>query len=189
MGTIWLGERNTEGYGECELAVCEEGAYYGEYVQETQPAVKDRDTAGKIKICTELLGKVACNLFDEYLHAYAAHKAKDHEKEYGSYSKATVSNMQIMCSESKSLEEVKSTCKDRYGEKSEEKKKKLEQAKKICEAVERDSKDIKDKFMEQYHMSDFEYKDDKNIEMIYLRQYLIQLKYRLRQKEGVPDEQ
>ena len=60
---------------------------------------------------------------------------------------------------------------------------------KICETVERDSKDIKDKFMEQYHMSDFEYRDDKNIEMIYLRQYLIQLKYRLRQKEGVPDEQ
>ena len=43
--------------------------------------------------------------------------------------------------------------------------------------------------MEQYHLSDFEYKDNENIEMIYLRQYLIQLKYRLRQKEGVPDEQ
>ena len=189
VGTIWLGERNTEGYGECELAVCEEGAYYGEYVQETLSAVKGQDTAGKIKICTELLGKVACNLFDEYLHAYAAHKAKDHEKEYGSYSKATVSNMQIMCSENDSLEKVKNICEERYNKASDEKKKKLEQAKKICETVERDSKDIKDKFMEQYHMSDFEYRDDKNIEMIYLRQYLIQLKYRLRQKEGVPDEQ
>lgn len=69
------------------------------------------------------------------------------------------------------------------------KRRNLNRQKKICETVERDSKDIKDKFMEQYHMSDFEYKDNKNIEMIYLRQYLIQLKYRLRQKEGVPDEQ
>lgn len=189
VGTIWLGERNTEGYGECELAVCEEGAYYGEYVQETLSAVKGQDTAGRIKICTELLGKVADNLFDEYLHAYAAHKAKDHEREYGSYSKATVSNMQIMCSENDSLEKVKNICEERYNKASDEKKKKLEQAKKICETVERDSKDIKDKFMEQYHLSDFEYKDNENIEMIYLRQYLIQLKYRLRQKEGVPDEQ
>lgn len=97
--------------------------------------------------------------------------------------------MQIMCSENDSLEKVKNICEARYNKASDEKKKKLEQAKKICETVERDSKDIKDKFMEQYHMSDFEYKDNENIEMIYLRQYLIQLKYRLRQKEGVPDEQ
>lgn len=131
VGTIWLGERNTEGYGECELAVCEEGAYYGEYVQETLSAVKGQDTAGKIKICTELLGKVAGNLFDEYLHAYAAHKAKDHEREYGSYSKATVSNMQIMCSENDSLEKVKNICEERYNKASDEKKKKLEQAKRF----------------------------------------------------------
>ena len=75
--------------------------------------------------------------------------------------KATVSNMQIMCSENDSLEKVKNICEERYNKASDEKKKKLEQAKKICETVERDSKDIKDKFMEQYHMSDFEYRNDK----------------------------
>ena len=46
--------------------------------------------------------------------------------------------------------------------------------------------------MKQYHISDSEkinFKYNKDIEMEYLRQYLIQLKYRLRQKEGVNDEQ
>ena len=185
VGTIWLGERNTEGYGECELVTCEKGEYYGEYAQETLSAGSSQDNAGVPNISKGLLNQVACNLFDDYLRAYAAGKAKDDR----SCSKATVSNMQIMCSENDSLEKVKNICEARYNKASEEKKKKLEQAKKICETVERDSKDIKDKFMEQYHMSDFEYKDNENIEMIYLRQYLIQLKYRLRQKEGVPDEQ
>lgn len=188
VGTIWLGERNTEGYGECELVTCEKGEYYGEYAQETLSAGSSQDNDGVPNISKGLLNQVACNLFDDYLRAYAAGKAKDDR----SYSKATVSNMQIMCNENESLEKVKNICEARYNKASDEKKKKLEQAKKICETVERDSKDVKEKFMKQYHILDskkFDFKYNKDIEMEYLRQYLIQLKYRLRQKEGVNDEQ
>lgn len=188
VGTIWLGERNTEGYGECELVTCEKGEYYGEYAQETLSAGSSQDNDGVPNISKGLLNQVACNLFDDYLRAYAAGKAKDDR----SYSKATVSNRQIMCNENESLEKVKNICEARYNKASDEKKKKLEQAKKICETVERDSKDVKEKFMKQYHILDskkFDFKYNKDIEMEYLRQYLIQLKYRLRQKEGVNDEQ
>ncbi len=180
----WIGERNAEGYGEISIHTPKQG---GGYLQEGKlrgGAGRTEEQQLKLKKGS-LLTKVAGNLFQDFLEYKAACDVAKKEKK-GKLSgeiKPTIGNLQLMWQSSKTIKEIEDAVKNRFGEKtSEHKKKKKEAAEQILKDVHDNSKELPERFMKQYRLEGFSY--DGNVEMEYLRHYLLQMKYKLRKKEA-----
>lgn len=182
IGTIWLGERCMEGYGEAEIALIDEnGKYSGVITMED-----NGDAAGKEVDLErlELLPDIANRLFKDYLGYVAAVKVSESYKTNVNEEllRPTVSNMLLMHKEAKNLGELEHFCRERYAKKAGTKEEKEKQAEEIIGHV-KEMRQLEERFGRDYHVKGFQYKGD--VEMEYLKQYLIQIKYRLRTLKGL----
>lgn len=183
--TIWLGERNMEGYGECIIRECKSGSYKGQIINEQLVNTINSTTNPKVYYSSNsLISKVAINLFYDYLYAKASECAG--EAKY--YSGGTINNMIMMCDECYSIEQVKNTFQQRYEKTSDNKTQKLSEAKDIYKNSDK-LDELKRKFNNIYNIELFCDEEEEKLKLYYLKQYLIQLKYQLRQKEEAQNEQ
>ncbi len=170
--TLFIGERNSEGYGEISFIDLEKPrrarrTYYKKVDDKKNVSLTIRENS---------LGN---RIYDQLVESYIATDVMEHvsadEKK-----RATVSNLLLMCSESKSYEDVYQAALRRYEKVLEEKKDKLEYAKEIFYKVEQNSGRVLQQFEEQYHISR-EGSNEKDIRFKYLKAYLKEMKYRIRE--------
>lgn len=177
---VSLGERTGEGYGECTIAViAAQGAEMGSFVSEAE-------TAARKQICVETgsLGeRIASSLFRGFIRQMVLRSETFKEQKGDADERATVSNMLLMCSENKCIEDVERSVNARYEKNSEEKKGKLTRAIKILDNVKRDSAKAVEQFSEKYGLEGFE-RSLEEVQMEYLNTYLQELKYKIRMKKG-----
>lgn len=194
---VFIGERATEGYGECtiEAYVDKDSA---EYAIAGDNGADNENKAEALDLKrSPLANSIAEQLFEEYARAWAVKQSGDilKGKKLDRY-KATVSNMMLMCKECTSFESeelghlgVKQEVEARYDKSLENKKEKLANARGILGAVETAMKpddenqdNIIKKFETQYQATNFQY-DDGAVKLLLLELLLQQMKYRLRKND------
>ena len=206
-GVFWIGERNSEGYGECKVFSVDDSSYSkargnihkedAKTYEQNKIDIEDND---------EFLKKICDRLFLNYLDEKAVEMAK---KDCGSKEsfKSTISNMLSMCKECDTIGDVKKGHDSkgtvryeiwkRFGEKNSARKiEKYNVAKEILKDVDdrfsddecnemtsNDSKNVLADFMTTYYIEN--YKPDVNkMKMKLLTSYLTHLKYKLRDEKG-----
>lgn len=173
---LFVGERNTEGYGECEIIVPDA---YGQ----GKGAIVKGDTVNdyiKIDIKSKTLGQMlAKKAMDEYIKELVIDKVS--KTRVNEKTKATVSNMILMCKELGSVEKINEAVEKRYSKKTGGKEDKKEIAQSILRtAKEEISKDnFYNQFEDKYGITG-EYHDDELYCMTFLKLYLQELKYKAR---------
>lgn len=194
---VFIGERATEGYGECtiEAYVDKDNA---EYAIAGDNGADNENKAESLDLKhAPLANSIAEQLFEEYARAWAVKQSGDilKGKKLDRY-KATVSNMMLMCKECTSFDSeelghlgVKQEVEARYDKSLENKKEKLANARGILGAVETAMKpadenqdNIIKKFETQYQATNFQY-DDSAVKLLLLELLLQQMKYRLRKND------
>lgn len=180
---IFIGERNQEGYGECSISELntsenEENWIYGDVDRKIDSA-NGNDVGG--------LGKNICKrLFSEHILFTASNIIKKGSLRslVSEKSRATVSNMSLMCSEMNSMDEIYTAVEARFGKTSHEKRDKKEIAKKILKGVEDSFLEV-DEFCDRMNISkdDLALTDDA-IKMSLLKGILIEMKYQIRANKG-----
>lgn len=185
-GQLWIGERNTEGFGEIEVKeFSDNGSYCCEYLKQ----VKNESEDSKIDIAdSDLLRNIADKLFKDFIRYNSSIFVSEKLKVDSSW-KATISNMMIMVKESSNIYEVEQARANRYDDKSGKKNEKGKKARKILDIVSGKNgaetiEDLAEKFAEYYNILNYDY-DKNDLEMYYLRELLIQIKYAVRQKESI----
>lgn len=196
---VFIGERATEGYGECtiEAFVDRDDA---EYAIAGDNGAGNENKAESLDLKhSPLANSIAEQLFEEYARAWAVKQSGDilKGKKLDRY-KATVSNMMLMCKECTSFDSeelghlgVKQEVEARYDKSLENKKEKLANARGILGAVEtamkpadENQENIIKKFETQYQATNFQY-DDGAVKLLLLELLLQQMKYRLRKNDVV----
>ena len=194
---VFIGERATEGYGECtiEAFVDRDNA---EYAIAGDNGADNENKAESLDLKhSPLANSIANQLFEEYARAWAVKQSGDilKGKKLDRY-KATVSNMMLMCKECTSFDSeelghlgVKQEVEARYDKSLENKKEKLANARGILGAVEtamkpadENQENIIKKFETQYQATNFQY-DDGAVKLLLLELLLQQMKYRLRKND------
>lgn len=194
---VFIGERATEGYGECtiEAFVDKDNA---EYAIAGDNGADNENKAESLDLKhAPLANSIANQLFEEYARAWAVKQSGDilKGKKLDRY-KATVSNMMLMCKECTSFDSeelghlgVKQEVEARYDKSLENKKEKLANARGILGAVEtamkpadENQENIIKKFETQYQATNFQY-DDGAVKLLLLELLLQQMKYRLRKND------
>lgn len=194
---VFIGERATEGYGECtiEAFVDRDDA---EYAIAGDNGTDNENKAESLDLKrSPLANSIAEKLFEEYARAWAVKQSGDilKGKKLDRY-KATVSNMMLMCKECTSFDReelghlgVKQEVEARYDKSLENKKEKLTNARGILGAVEtamqpadENQDNIIKKFETQYQATNFQY-DDGAVKLLLLELLLQQMKYRLRKSD------
>lgn len=194
---VFIGERATEGYGECtiEAFVDRDDA---EYAIAGDNGADNENKAESLDLKhSPFANSIAEQLFEEYARAWAVKQSGDilKGKKLDRY-KATVSNMMLMCKECTSFDSeelghlgVKQEVEARYDKSLENKKEKLANARGILGAVETAMKpadenqdNIIKKFETQYQATNFQY-DDSAVKLLLLELLLQQMKYRLRKND------
>lgn len=178
-----LGERVTEGYGEASVRILdnkEAPIDLLEISEERTTEAEDCVDAGESSFATALCE----DLFKDYVRLMAAQDAR--KSRFGPETRPTVSNMLLMCQESRKFEDIKNACDKRYGKNTDSKKEKLGYAKKILDQAGKQSDIIFEDFCRKYGIKNFEF--SKNAQkMLYLDSFLKQLKYNFRQAEQGKD--
>lgn len=194
---VFIGERATEGYGECtiEAFVDRDNA---EYAIAGDNGADNENKAESLDLkLSPLANSIAEKLFEEYARAWAVKQSGDilKGKKLDRY-KATVSNMMLMCKECTSFDSeelghlgVKQEVEARYDKSLENKKEKLANARGILGAVEtamkpadENQENIIKKFETQYQATNFQYNDGA-VKLLLLELLLQQMKYRLRKND------
>lgn len=212
-GQLWIGERCMEGFGEAELKeITDKGKYQGKIYDVLDINTDEKKKDIKKNILADIsnepfLQKIAKKLFDEFLRYKASanvHLLFDLEKTNESL-KPTVSNMLLMCKEidkenkgknkdknESNIETIRLICEERFSKSSGNKDKKLKNSMKILNHVqpggsgnERIVLKMLEEFQKIYQIQGFAYnKEEDTLDMEYLNELLIQLKYLMRKKEG-----
>ena len=176
VSDTWIGERNVEGYGEIRIHPVKEN---GVYLQagKIKESKKKTEQEPLNLVQKPYLTEIAGNLFQSYL-AYQA--ACDVSAENISDSlKPVIQNMMLMYQGADAMEDMQNAVSSRYDRVSENKKKKGKAADDILKFVREKSKTLEEEFQVRQNLDKFSYKGD--VEMEYLKHYLIQMKYRLRE--------
>ena len=181
LGTMFIGERCIEGYGEINVSELIENAT-GRYSIVGTEASKTSENATKRMIPKCSLGAALSEeLFTQYLEYYVSQTGMNR---IDSDSKATISNMLGMCKSYQSIEEVQKSVKERYDVSSESKKEKGNKAVAILKQVESNYEKALTDFCTAFLL---EWKPnmetEKKLKMNYLRFHLIGMKYRIRETE------
>ena len=173
---LWIGERNAEGYGEISVHDVKKD---GLYLQKGKIWDNKKKTGENI-LCLKdklFLTEAAEKLFQDFLEYRASCDVPEklHEE-----IKPTIQNMLLMCQDIKTFEDIKKAVNERFGKASEHKQKKKEAAKEILEKVHTKAAALNGDFEKQYNLENFSYRKD--VQMEYLKHYLLQMKYKLREK-------
>ena len=192
--TLWIGERCTEGYGETAIELVdkrEDQSYYCQKITDTQDSDRYPKQDGlKKKVSaaeSSFLMKLCRDKFVQYMYFTAGSNAwKDvHQPEWDKEAlKPTVSNLLLMCSEVSNKQAVDFAAQERFKKKAEGKKDKENAWNQINKSVCEQTQGLLDTFMDEYGVEDF-YLEMEEIEFLYLKEYLKQLKYALRHEKEV----
>lgn len=185
--TAWIGERNAEGYGEIQIYPVKEN---GGYLQEGKIVGSRKETEQQALSLENkpFLTEIAENLFQGYLACQAASDVQRDEdllNKLSESTKPTVQNMILMCQDAKTMDEMQSAVSSRYDKASDHKQKKGKVADEILKSVRGKAKTLEEEFRKQQNLEGFSYRG--NVEMEYLRHYLIQMKYKLRENSRKGD--
>lgn len=174
--SVWIGERNAEGYGEIQIHPVQENGIYlqvGKIAGAKKKTEQNPLNLENKPYLTEIAGK----LFQSYLACQAACDVPP-VKNLSDSMKPVVQNMLLMYQDARTMEDMQNAVSSRYDKTSDHKKKKGEAAYSILTSVRERSKTLERDFQAQQNLNNFSYKGD--VEMEYLKQYLIQMKYKLR---------
>lgn len=181
-GTFWIGERTSEGYGECVLEDLSKEKNYVRALIDAEGNPQS-DITKVILTKDSLLSGVADNFMHDLILEQASVAAADAKKNLSNDMKAVVGNMILMATaKGSSFESVRQGCEDRFSVQDEGKQKKGEIAKKICADAETAAAALQREFEERYQISGYDFKRIK-IRKEYLITYLRQIKYRIRSDE------
>lgn len=181
---FWIGERTSEGYGECVIEeIAENGDLYITDRIEVQAEQENKvlviDDALKLQLCKPLL--------DAFLRDYAVMTVNRNQTLYRtrkSVMKPTISNMILMAKENHSFDAVEESVRVRYDKRSMTKIEKKQVAETVLEDVKNSAADLIPAFEKRYNVK-WTTHESGALEMRYLREYLSQIKYVLRDnKEG-----
>lgn len=180
--TIWIGERTSEGYGESIIETISENT--GQYVldviqkeQETSQTVFEVDDDLKAKLCEPLLDAFIRDRAIKMVNGKA--KLRNNKDVV----KPTVSNMLLMVKENSSLAAVREAVAKRYEGKSAGKEEKNKVAEEIISDVQNETVDLIANFENKYMVKGLN-AEKELLEMKYMRAYLTQIKYMLRDSKG-----
>ena len=191
-GKGFLGERNAEGYGEFSVQKIEErkntdATRESGYLR-TIYKLHETGSAFRVDVKKASFAQDLCEkLLSEYIQVQAAQDAGEHR--VSERLRPTVSNLTSMCDECSTLDEVRKTAKSRFEKAGQNKQEKLKEAEKIfgkvasaMKSTEDGSLVIMNEFEAQYGVNYREY-DMEKVRFMYLRAYLLELKYRMRPKK------
>ncbi|MBO6046387.1 MAG: hypothetical protein J6P61_01410 [Erysipelotrichaceae bacterium] len=175
-GPRWIGERNSEGYGEVEVCDVLPSSFVG-YVSQKQ---NEKSSYEELDCSTnELYQTIAKTLFKRYLKNQAINLANHNIKTFTpGVLRPTVSNMLLMIKDLKNLGDVKDAVYERYHKKTEGKDEKEAAANKIIATIKNEFSTQREAFEKDYCLKNFVL--GPNVEMEFLKDYLVQLKYELR---------
>ena len=181
-GRLWIGERTTEGYGECKIEIMTDEAdkYVCNVISDNEEAGTEEfvvDDALKADLCKPLL--------DAFVRDYAILTVDKRKNEYlksKTVMKPTISNMILMAKENKSIAEVEEVIKSRYDKKSIIKTDKKQSADMIMKDVNSSLENLIPDFEKKYHIKGMT-ADQAALGIKYLSAYLTQVKYLLRDKK------
>ena len=168
---IFIGERTSEGYGETFVMPID-SADNKYYVKRNK--AKEVSGSADVEISTEF-ETVLCK---SLLHSFIRKKALDAVKVRESY-RPTISNMILMTKNAFGINDVKKAVDERYSKVSEVKEEKKKVAYSILEKTEEVEKIINE-FEEKYKIRKLNINIDE-VKMMFLKEYLTQAKYVLRQ--------
>lgn len=173
---IYIGERSTEGYGECSAFIPDENEDGKGVINKRTSLVTDVI----LDVSQRMLGKeLAKGILNEYVRSLVIEKAKG--ATIDEKTKATVSNMLLMCKEFNSLQSVKNAVEDRYSKRTSGKEDKEKIAKDIINIAENEvNKESFIKGLEnRYKLKGIDLNKEE-IYMMFLTLYLKELKYMAR---------
>lgn len=183
VGTAWIGERNSEGYGEVFVeTVTEQRKYQGDINREHRENA-DKKQADASSVFAERLCKP---LLDSFIRNEAVKLVNSNwpkiDKVKEAY-KPTVSNLLLMTKENSQVSQVRFAMEKRYVKSSETKQEKWVKAEEILEAVEKSCATLSNGFSQKYGIHGLRI-DEEAIKMQLLEACLTQLKYRMHDKKA-----
>lgn len=183
VGTCWIGERNSEGYGEVSVEIVSDQRIYEGKINKTDLSSNEKK---QVVASSDFASKLCEPLLDTFIRAEAValvdSKWSSIAKKTGTY-KPTVSNLLLMTKENSVVSDVRKAVDARYQKSSDTKQDKLDAAGKILETVEENCAALIERFVDKYGINSLSV-DAEIIKMKLLEYYLTQLKYKMRPKTG-----
>lgn len=181
---LFIGERNAEGYG--EFSVEKVDVSKNEYIGKCAELQSVNHETKYLNLDTSMtLAWALCReLFEKFITVKAMGDAKLFAVE--EEMKAVVSIMIQICKDSDSYNQIIDSVEKRYEKKSDDKRKKLEIARKILETVSEHQGQLIDNFERNYKVNNFEF-DEEQYKCKYLMAFLFSLKYKLRKTDRLKE--
>lgn len=188
--TFFIGERNKEGYGEMRVFLPEAEKRRKLFCE---GKAEDKKTAS---VENSEIGQAICGeLFEHYIRMKAAEQAKsdvdDNKWKCNADVKPTVANLLLMCSENDSIEGTENAAADRFGKDSGSKPAKKEISDTIFKSCKKVCGSILKEFNKNYDVKDYKGTEaaetsdkGRDYTLRYLKAYLTQIKYSLRDGRG-----
>lgn len=179
-----IGERNLEGYGEVSIRelTSENGRYRNKWYSPPDGLQAENGKINeKINVKeTELADRISQDIWKEYIRVKARVKAESFDRDKLKKARAVVSNLLSICYEQKKWKELKDAVKQRFKDGSKRKRKKKEIAEGIINVV--DGEELSGEFCAIYNIYGWE-ADENQSKKDYLKAYLTELRYRIREHE------
>lgn len=178
--SVVIGERNLEGYGEVSVRelLPGHGRFRNKWYSPPKgsPAENERINVKE----TELADKISQDIWKEYIRVKAQVKAVSFSRDKFKKARAVVSNLLSICDEQKTWEKLKDAVNQRFEKNTKRKREKKEIADDIIEIVENEK--LSGEFCTIYNICGWEADEDQS-KKDYLKAYLIELRYRIREHE------
>lgn len=176
---FYVGERVTEGYGECSVSKIVKSSSNTVGIALLCDEENDNE-----KIDYEKSNDLVVNICDKLYKEYVSKKINEISKKMpiSEADLSTISNMFIMCKENNSFNTIIDVAKERYNKASDTKKYKKGIAEEIIGKVENNiiTEDVKDEFEANYGICHYSIKDNDMVKSWALEELLIALKYKVR---------
>lgn len=181
---LFMGERNAEGYG--EFSVEKVDVSKNEYIGKCAELQSVNHETKYLNLDTSMtLAWALCReLFEKFITVKAMGDAKLFAVE--EEMKAVVSIMIQICKDSDSYDQIIYSVEKRYEKKSDDKRKKLEIARKILETVSEYQGQLICSFERNCKVNNFEF-DEEQYKCKYLMAFLLSLKYKLRKTDSLKE--
>ena len=185
-----IGERTREGYGEIFFSVLDEekhnkGTYIGDILKGNNISADEKRRSSLADASDPFIRKLCLSLFLSHVRNEALVASADEEWKPSDENKKlvtpTVSALLLMLEEGMDkLEQVREATEKRFKKRDEGKQAKLGKANMILEKAAMKGTELEKSFCESMKIEHFSYQTEGDPAVLFLREFLIQLKYRMR---------
>lgn len=181
--TMVLGERIIEGFGEASVIPLR--ADDTSYIRKLPETEIEGGLCLRADI-SELTEHICARLLNSYAEFHAMNATKEFNMDERIELNATVSNILLMCKDETQIEAIEENCRKRFNKDVGNKKQKEKNSADILNEVKRQCENLAEHFCQEYEIV----KDSFSVEetgyrITYLKAYLTNLRYRIRQKGDV----